>query len=128
VQATIRIDGEDPSGLMSLLRWLQRDESLVGRCTASLEAGDEVGPMGLEVIGLVLTHLTALSSVAIAYAAWRDSRPRTQRPKATLAGPGVDFVFDGDDLRITVRNASAAAIGAIVEAVVSVVRIDASAG
>jgi hypothetical protein len=127
VNASIRFDGGEPAQLLSLFRWLREDASLVGRCTVGLGESTEPGHMGAaEIIDLTLTHLTAVTSVAIAYAAWRDSR--AQRPRAILSGPGFEIVFVDSDLHIVFKDASADTIEAVVAAYASAVEVDAAAG
>jgi hypothetical protein len=129
MKATIRIEDDDPTHALSLVRWLRLDESLSGVCTVELLKDDDTGHMGAgETIGLVLSQATAMASVAIAYASWRDSRPGKLRPKAVVDAPGVEIVFDRDDVRITVRNASAETVAVVVAAVMAAVRTDAAAG
>jgi hypothetical protein len=86
--------------LLALAGWLKRDADVarVARISQVSSAAD--GSMGaVDVINIALTHIEAIGSVLIAYAAWRDARPR--RPSVTLTvGDVAVVVSDASPERI----------------------------
>ena len=100
VEIRFRIDQGDDEGeaLQSLYRHLHRDESLERTSTVELrEAPALEGAMGgiWDTVNIVLTHATALSSLAVAVAAWRQSRPSS--PPLNAQSNGTTVTVQTDD-------------------------------
>ena len=100
VEIRFRIDEGDDEGeaLRSLYRRLYRDESLERTTKVELlEAPQEEGAMGgaWETVNIVLTHATALSSLAVSVAAWRQSRRSS--PPLSAESNGTTVTVRTDD-------------------------------
>jgi hypothetical protein len=100
VHAWIEVTSDDGDQLAvnSLFRWLLRDRDARRDASFSLETRGPVGEMGaLEVINVLLAEGTGFLNLAVAIAAWRESR---QKPAAvtvivndrsvTLAGEAAE--------------------------------------
>lgn len=99
VEIRFHIDERDAEGeaLRSLYRHLYRDESLERTTKVELmDAPHEEGAMGgvWDTVNIVLTHATALSSLAVSVAAWRQSRPATPPLNAQSSGTTVTVQTD----------------------------------
>ncbi|MEU5024366.1 effector-associated constant component EACC1 [Streptomyces milbemycinicus] len=99
VEIRFRIDEGDAEGeaLRSLYRRLYRDPSLERTTKVELqEAPQEEGAMGgaWETVNILLTHATALSSLAVSVAAWRQSRPSSPPLNAQSNGTTVTVRTD----------------------------------
>ncbi|MER6143004.1 hypothetical protein ABT174_23690 [Streptomyces sparsogenes] len=99
VEIRFRIDEGDDEGeaLRSLYRWLHRDSSLERTTKVELqEAPQEEGAMGgaWETVNILLTHATALSSLAVSVAAWRQNRPSSPPLNAQSNGTTVTVRTD----------------------------------
>ncbi|WP_407288737.1 effector-associated constant component EACC1 [Streptomyces sp. BP-8] len=114
MRVEIIVDGHDEEGssstasLTSLYRWLAQDPEVAQQAEISLDSGPVgAGDMGgaFEVINAVLTHGIALSSLAVACATWRSSRP---------TAPAVRIEIDG--VTVTVEDGSPEAVRRIVDA------------
>jgi hypothetical protein len=114
VRVEIIVDGGDEeadsstASLTSLYRWLAQDPDVARQAEISLDPGPVgAGEMGgaFEVINAVLTHGVALSSLAVACATWRSSRP---------TAPAVRIEIDG--VAVTVEDGSPEAVRRIVDA------------
>lgn len=102
VEIRFRIDQRDDEGeaLRSLYRHLYRDESLERTSTVELrEAPPLESAMGgvWDTVNIVLTHATALSSLAVSVAAWRQNRPSTPPLNAQSNGTTVTVQTDDPD-------------------------------
>jgi hypothetical protein len=76
--------GGDPAAITSLFRWLARDPEVRRHAEVSLDSGGSAGEMGaLDVINIVPTQGVGLLGLALAYAAWRDSRAKA--PPMTIS-------------------------------------------
>ncbi|MFI1334656.1 hypothetical protein ACH4U7_32030 [Streptomyces sp. NPDC020845] len=100
VEIRFRIDEGDGEGeaLRSLYRHLFRDESLEQTSTVELrEAPPLEGAMGgvWDTVNIVLTHATALSSLAVSVAAWLQNRPST--PPLNAQSNGTTVTVQTDD-------------------------------
>ncbi|WP_308340618.1 MULTISPECIES: hypothetical protein [unclassified Streptomyces] len=95
MQVDIRVNGEQ-SELRSLYRWLTIDDDLrPARIKfAGTSTPGEMG-VGLELIQVILDNAWSASSLAVAVAAWRHSRPRPGR--VTLRVGGTEVEISGDD-------------------------------
>ncbi|MFG2289715.1 hypothetical protein ACGFOU_27040 [Streptomyces sp. NPDC048595] len=114
MRVEIIVDGDDEEGssstasVTSLYRWLARDPDVAQQAEITLDPGPVgAGEMGgaFEVINAVLTHGIALSSLAVACATWRSSRP---------TAPAVRIEIDG--VTVTVEDGSPEAVRRIVDA------------
>ncbi|MER7586350.1 hypothetical protein ABTW72_02250 [Micromonospora sp. NPDC127501] len=92
----VRILTDGPGELNALYGWLRADAALAR--TADVRAAPPPpGGMGtLDVVDVVLTHVTAMSSLAVTVLAWRQSRPR----------PPSITVVRADGHRLTVDHTS----------------------
>lgn len=70
--------GEEQAELRSLYRWLREDEDLRSARIGLSGTDPAPGEMGsaLEVIEVLLANAWSAASLAVAVAAWRQSRPR----------------------------------------------------
>ena len=75
---TFEFVGEDETSakaLTSLYRWFREDLAADGTTKVELASNTEPGHMGAaDVLCMVLSQLTAIGSLAVAYASWRDAR------------------------------------------------------
>ncbi|MER7789105.1 hypothetical protein [Streptomyces sp. NPDC097640] len=101
VEIGFRFDEGDDEGeaLRSLYRHLYRDDSLERTSTVELREAPPLpleGAMGgvWDTVNIVLTHATALSSLAVSVAAWRQSRPSTPPLNAQSNGTTVTVRTD----------------------------------
>ncbi len=84
----------DTDALMSLFRWLNRDQELRHSARVSLARSGDAADMGAaDVINMVFTQGISLLNLAIAYVSWRESRThspsitvRTENAVVTLTG------------------------------------------
>jgi hypothetical protein len=105
VRVTITSGADDALELASLRDWLSRDVDIASQATIRTIQTEPSGTMGgLDVVQIVLTHAMALGQLALAYAAWRKSRPST--PPLTI---------DVNGTIVIVRDASPETISRIVE-------------
>ncbi|MEU1666942.1 hypothetical protein ABZ547_25730 [Streptomyces sparsogenes] len=100
VEIRFRIDEGDDEGeaLRSLYRHLYRDGDLERTTKVELqEAPPEEGAMGgaWETVNILLTHATALSSLAVSVAAWRQSRRSS--PPLSAESNGTTVTVRTDD-------------------------------
>jgi hypothetical protein len=88
VKVQVGLDGDsDPAAVSSLYRWLVRDPEMKQHAEVSLASGGAAGDMGaLDVINIALTQAISLLSLAVAYAAWRDSRSKAPPITITIEG------------------------------------------
>ncbi|MET9482346.1 hypothetical protein [Streptomyces sp. NPDC006638] len=111
MQVDVRVNGEQGE-LRSLYRSLTVDDELRSariRLVGTSRPG-EMG-VGLELIEVILENAWSASSLAVAVAAWRHSRPRPGR--VTLRVGQTDVEISGDDaekVRRIVDLCSAAAV------------------
>jgi hypothetical protein len=92
----VQILTDGPGELNALYGWLRADAALAREAEVR-PAPPPVGSMGaLDVVDVVLTHATAMSSLAVAVLAWRQSRPRC---------PSITIVR-ADGHRLTVDHTS----------------------
>jgi hypothetical protein len=89
-------------------RWLRSDVDVARNAEVALaDTGAGDGAMGpLEIINVILSNATALSSLAIAYANWRRSRAESADTAARLR-------FSTQDVRIELSDASPEAIDSL---------------
>jgi len=83
---------DDGEGAASFYRWLSEDAQVRRALTVALDDA-EAGPgqMGAaDVLSVIMTQLTGIGSLAVAFAAWRDSRARTPTVKFTLGGGTIE--------------------------------------
>jgi hypothetical protein len=79
----------------ALFNWLRQDRRLNRHSVISPRRPDEAtGLSALDVIDVVLTHLTAITSLALAIVAWRQSRPRSG-PVTITRPDGRSMTVDG---------------------------------
>ncbi|MGK8506055.1 effector-associated constant component EACC1 [Nocardia asiatica] len=85
------------SSASSLYRWLAADPDVSRNATIALGDDKEPGGMGgtLEVVNVVLGNAISLSSLLVAIASWRNSRP--QPPSVTVEGDGVEIPIEPDE-------------------------------
>lgn len=85
-------DEASAKALTSLYRWLRGDESVAGDVKVEFVAESETERMGAaDVLCTVLSQLTAIGSLAVSVAAWRESR---------TAVPPLRIRFGGATLEI----------------------------
>jgi len=95
VRIDVSIPGADAEPVQSFYGWIQDDPDLSDLVDAG-RSSSKPGYMGaLDVINMSLTHLVAISNLAMVYAAWRRSRPEV---------PAV--VFTVGEVTITAHDAS----------------------
>lgn len=109
IQISMSGPGADTE-LTSLYAWL-RDEPDIRRHSQMSLQGAEPGPaeMGtaLDIIQLVVDSGFQAANLALAYAAWRATRPKP--PKVTLEHNGVTVTLDGsesDNFEVIVQTCS----------------------
>lgn len=95
----IRMSGPSAeSDLASLCAWL-RDEPDIRKHAEMSLLGPEPGPgdMGtaFDVLQLIVDSGFQAANLALAYAAWRATRPR--RPRVTIERDGVTVTLDGSE-------------------------------
>jgi hypothetical protein len=86
-------DAADAEPVQSLYGVLEADSDLAGTATRTSSAPGHMG--ALDIINVTLTHLVAISNLAMVYAAWRRSRPEV---------PAV--VFQVGEVTVTAHDAS----------------------
>jgi len=87
----------DTDALLSLFRWLKRDQELRRSAEISLAPKGSTADMGaVDVINMVFTQGISLLNLAVAYASWRESR--TRAPSITVHTENA-FVTLTDDSR-----------------------------
>lgn len=92
----VRILTDGPGDFNALYGWLRADAALAREADVR-SAPPPPGSMGaLDVVDVVLTHVTAMSSLAVAVLAWRQSRP---------GSPSITIVR-ADGHRLTVDHTS----------------------
>ncbi|MFJ8051110.1 hypothetical protein [Streptomyces luteogriseus] len=96
----MRVDvrvGEDEAELRSLFRWLSADDELRSARIGLPGTGTAPGEMGsaLDVVEVVLDNVWSAASLVVAVAAWRQSRPHTNR--TTLRVGQTEVEITGDD-------------------------------
>ncbi|MFE0177725.1 hypothetical protein ACFWZ2_35980 [Streptomyces sp. NPDC059002] len=101
MEITLRLaeGSADDGALASLLTWLRTDAS-VARHTESVE-GYEARRQGaldgaLETIGVVATHLEALTAIAVSVAAWLQGHQRAQ-PVRMAREERIVVITDGSE-------------------------------
>jgi hypothetical protein len=95
----VRILADDPVELNALFGWLRADPALA-REAGVRSAPPGAGSMGaLDVVDVVLTHVTAVSSLAVSVLTWRRSRPRPA-PVTIVRADGSRLTVD-DSARLT---------------------------
>ncbi|GAA1035940.1 hypothetical protein GCM10009557_45280 [Virgisporangium ochraceum] len=68
-------DTDDAEPVQSFFGWITADTELAGSIDVT-RSSSAPGHMGaLDIINVTLTHLVAISNLAMVYAAWRRSRP-----------------------------------------------------
>lgn len=90
----ITIESADPLDAASLRHWLGSDRDVAGSTMIHVRAGGAETMGALEVMDVVLSNATAVSGLALAFAAWRQSR----RPggHTTIIRPdGQRLMIDG---------------------------------
>jgi hypothetical protein len=94
VNASIALLIGDGHDLVSLYNWLRSDPD-VRPVRVGLDSGRPHGSMGaLDVINVTLDHITAISAVLIAFASWRQSRPRPPDVTIRINGTTVQVPRD----------------------------------
>jgi hypothetical protein len=102
MRVTITSRTDDAFELDSLRDWLNRDEDVANQATIETVRTEPSGTMGgLEVVSIVLTHAIALGQLALAYAAWRKSRPSA--PPLTISVNGTAVIVQ-DASEETIRR------------------------
>lgn len=77
--------------LTSLYRWLREDVAVRGEAEVELVSEPRSGEMGAaEVLCAVLGQVTSVGSLAVAFAAWRDSRSKTPPMRIRLGENSID--------------------------------------
>jgi hypothetical protein len=83
-------DGEEET--RSFYRWLREDPDARREYAVSLESRIHPGEMGaVDVLTAVVTQLTSIGTLAVAFAAWRDSRARPSAVKISVGGASIEF-------------------------------------
>ncbi|MET8281748.1 hypothetical protein [Micromonospora sp. NPDC005174] len=96
VALRVRILADGPAELNALYGWLRIDPALARKADVR-SAPPPAGSMGaLDVVDVVLTHATAVSSLAVSVLAWWQSRPRSSSVT----------IVRSDGHRLTVDDAS----------------------
>ncbi|GAA0903511.1 effector-associated constant component EACC1 [Virgisporangium aurantiacum] len=98
----LRLDDTDADLFPSLYRWL-RDDEVAREATITLARQHRPTEMGsaVEFVDVLLSNGIALSSLLVALAAWRGSRPR---PPAVRIELGDTVVLLRDDSSDNVRR------------------------
>lgn len=95
-------DEASARALTSLYRWLREDSTTRGEVQVVLRAEPRPGELGAaDVLTTVLSQLTAIGSLAVAFAAWRDSRSKVPPIRIRLGENSID-VTDGTAEELTV--------------------------
>lgn len=90
---------DDPGVTSSLYRWLRDDMAAGPDGEIALESVTGPGQMGAaDVITAVLTQLTGVGSLAIAFSAWRGSRSRPPAVRFTLEGDSIELDADSAEV------------------------------
>lgn len=83
-------DGEEET--RSFYRWLREDPDARREYAVSLESQIHPGEMGaVDVLTAVVTQLTSIGTLAVAFAAWRDSRAKPAAVKISMGGASIEF-------------------------------------
>ena len=89
------VDNEDPATAASLYRWLRDDPDSRRDLDVALDSEPRPGQMGaFDVITALVTESTGIGSLAVAFAAWRDSRRRPPTVKVSLGADAVVLSAD----------------------------------
>jgi hypothetical protein len=92
----VSIRAEDAGENAALYGWLRRDRDLARSAEVTGRGlPDSQTLSALDLIDVTLTHLTGLTSLALAVVAWRQSRPRPAVITVTRPG-GQTLTIDGD--------------------------------
>jgi hypothetical protein len=87
MQVTISAEG-DSGATNEFYNWLRLDSDIARSGTVSRQVGSGEGHMGvLELIDVVMSNGIALGSLIVAYASWRQARPKA--PPVTFESGGV---------------------------------------
>lgn len=80
----------DESAANSLYRWLSADPELSRNAELSVGSENEPGGMGvsLDVVNVVLSNAISFSSLMVAVASWRGSRPT--QPVVRVERDGIE--------------------------------------
>jgi membrane-associated two-gene conflict system component 1 (EACC1) len=118
VEVVVAVD-DGGVGVRSLYRWLVRDPDVRRSVPVSLEPGSGEGFMGaLEVIGAVLSQATAIGTLVVAIASWRDSRAEPARVTITVGEGSVTIggeTAEQAEVMIRALLTSGSAIGTAVD-------------
>jgi Effector Associated Constant Component 1 len=90
------LGGEDETtarALTSLYRWLREDPTVDGDTRVRLMAAElEPGQMGAaDVLCAALSQLTAIGSLAVSFATWRDSRATAPPVRIRLGAETIEL-------------------------------------
>jgi hypothetical protein len=109
MRVTLSVDSDDQA--LNQLYWWLRDDDVVARSAeVSLGPAVQPGQMGsLDVVDVVLTNVTSLLSLVLAYASWRQSK---------AVPTSVTFMANG--ISITVHDASSDTIEYVLAALTPV--------
>lgn len=93
----------DTDALLSLFRWLKRDQGLRRSAEVSLVPQRGAADMGAaDVISMVFTQGISLLNLAVAYASWRESR--TRAPSITVRTDNAFVTLTGDSQEISEKT------------------------
>ena len=110
---TITVDGDDASALGSLHGWLRRDRELAAQADIGTSYHQVSGAMGaLDVVDVVLTHMTGLSTLVLAVTAWRQTRRQPARPTFVINGVEIIATDDAAETLAALQRAARAALNA----------------
>lgn len=99
VEICMTSDG-DTDALLSLFRWLKRDQGLRRSAEVSLVPQGDAADMGAaDVINMVFTQGISLLNLAVVYASWRGSR--THAPSIIVRTDNAFVTLTGDSHEIS---------------------------
>jgi hypothetical protein len=101
VRVSIDIPADDADQLMlnSFYRWLSRDQDVRRYASVSLAPSGSAGEMGgLDTINILLTQGISLLNLAIAFAAWRDSRAKSSTIRVTVGDLSVTLSDESPEM------------------------------
>ena len=102
-------DEANIKGLTSLYRWLREDSLARGQAEVKLVSESRPGELGAgEVLCVVLTQLTSVGGLAVAFATWRDSRAKTPSVRIRLGEYSIEVSDASAEQLTALLNALAA--------------------
>ncbi|GID27721.1 effector-associated constant component EACC1 [Paractinoplanes brasiliensis] len=87
----VSITSSDDASLDSLARWLEDDSFDIARRSSGSRPGAQ-GP--LDVVDVILSNATAIASLLVSFAAWRNAKHHEREPRFTFRRGDVELSID----------------------------------